>query len=138
MNTATDAWSTPPSTRLARTAEDVTAVKVAAQLNQSCRISIRNVPTCLGHWRDLGDDTKQVRRAILGRQPGRFTDEFIVISAKTNDGFVGRYWQNFPREALRVIASDGRVEIEAGLKELARRRMNDSPSRPAGDKKRTI
>jgi len=99
-------------------AEDVTAVKLAAQLNASKAFQ-DECSEVLSHWRDLGENPQQVRRAVLGMDPGKFTDNLIVISAKNNDGFIGRYWQGFPRKALDVLANAGRDEVIAGLKELA-------------------
>jgi hypothetical protein len=107
--------------------EDSTAVKTAPQLvKEECR-------TTLDSWKNLGDDSRLARRAILAMDAGNFRDQFTVPSAKSTDSYLALYWQRLPLAVLDVLARDGRSEIDAGLTELAR--YERFPLAPLGDKK---
>ncbi len=112
--------------------DDETAVRLGAQLGQNATFQ-SDCAAVISKWRELGDDPKIVRRSILNMIPGDFHDNYIVNSATTNDGFVGKYWQSFAHEALRVLAADSLSEIDAGLRDLAN--YQHFPLALPGDKK---
>ncbi len=108
-------------------ADDANSVKLAPQVSrEECK-------QALASWTNLGIDPKQVRRAILALEANNFRENFTVLSAKANESYAARYWQNLPVSALRSLVADGRAEIDAGLAELAK--YQRFPLAPPGDKK---
>ncbi len=94
-------------------ADDANAVKLAPQVSrEECKQALTS-------WTNLGSDPKQVRSAILATEANTFRENYTVLSAKANDSYTARYWQNLPVQALHWLALDGQAEINAGKAALA-------------------
>ena len=111
----------------------VGAADEASAVKQAPIVSAEECKQALSSWTNVGIDPLAARRAILGLQANDFKENYTVLSAKSNESFTARYWQNLPVAILRSLVADGQKQIQDALTRLAR--YQRFPLAPPGDKK---